>query len=485
MPTTPSVSPDWITVDPPAAVIPRRDELAALAGWEIRNSADRWRIRTRESYLQQRPTLLTTRWIGSAGFEHLTSLPAQPPEVSAQPSILIDAALPGLQSDDNMPSLVAEFQLLFLRTPTHELPRAMKRFFDRRATAKMPGSELLTVDVAPELSGRYTAAKFLLTAQVAPSQLTEGTHLPAGQALATSYALGAQVFTAPALLALAPYVYGVPGVRARAAAVWLFGQAVPGLQWPGSNLVEALGTSDDRFTGPRQRNNRTPPAATPEQLKQFVTWWVGQVNKILAVASEPLNFPDASGMYDPLRHWQFLASIERLFRDVAEVLVHTEHNETARLRAAYDALDTLHGMGRGGFDALVRPSRAAKALRRLEQDLGPSIAAVALPACRRAVTAMDAVKDGFIRTSRHYTPNGLADLPGKTGPVTKTWDEATALYLRRDRNSAHSFLGLEDWEKALVFSHDGRLPRDVAGLAFLYLLDLIAHPEHLATQLRR
>lgn len=485
MPTNRSTPQAWITMDPPAAAVLRRDDLAALAGWEIRPSGTRWRIRTRESYLRQNPTLVTTRWIDSPGFAHLAALPEQPREVSAGPSALANATLPRLQNNDSLPALIAEFQLLFLRSLTHDLPAEMERFFNQRAKTTLPGSELVTVDVAPELSGRYTTAKFLITAQIAPSQLTGGTDLPTGQALATSYALGAETFTAPALLTLAPYVYGAPAARARAAAVWLFGRAVPGLQWPSSHPIEPLGLSDDRFTGPRQRLDRTPPAASHDQLKRFFTWWVGQVNKILAVASDPTNFPDNAGTYDPQQHWQFLASIERLFRDVAEVLLYTEHQETARLRASYDALDTLHGMGRGDFDDNIRPSRATKTLDRLQQDLAPDIATVALPACRRAVDALLAVKDGFLPASQYCTPNGLVGLPGKNGPMTKSWDEAIALYLRRDRNSAHSFLRMEEWERALLFSHNGRLPRDVAGVAFLYLLDLVAHPEHLATQLRR
>ncbi|MCX5097126.1 hypothetical protein OOK36_52315 [Streptomyces sp. NBC_00365] len=68
--------------------------------------------------------------------------------------------------------------------------------------------------------------------------------------------------------------------------------------------------------------------------------------------------------------------------------------------------------------------------------------------------------------------------------MNTTWDQATSLYLRRDRNSAHSFLNMEKWEKALLLSHNGTLPRGIAELAFLYLLDLVAHPDQIAAKLR-
>ncbi|MFI8438319.1 hypothetical protein ACIGJO_32190 [Streptomyces sp. NPDC079020] len=68
--------------------------------------------------------------------------------------------------------------------------------------------------------------------------------------------------------------------------------------------------------------------------------------------------------------------------------------------------------------------------------------------------------------------------------MNTTWDTATSLYLRRDRNSAHSFLNMDKWEKALLFSPDGTIPRGIAGLAFLCLLDLVAHPDRIAAKLR-
>ncbi|MGF1427071.1 hypothetical protein [Kitasatospora sp. LaBMicrA B282] len=43
---------------------------------------------------------------------------------------------------------------------------------------------------------------------------------------------------------------------------------------------------------------------------------------------------------------------------------------------------------------------------------------------------------------------------------------------------------MEAWEKALLLSHDGVLPRGLSGLAFLYLLDLVAHPDQLVAKLR-
>ncbi|MFF3128382.1 hypothetical protein ACFVRD_40290 [Streptomyces sp. NPDC057908] len=170
--------------------------------------------------------------------------------------------------------------------------------------------------------------------------------------------------------------------------MWLFGRPVAGLTYPTDQLIDTVRPAAERFDGPGRRRGQNPPTATAtaEQTMAFFTWWTTQVNKVLAVATDPVNFADRnSNVCSPVKHWQYLASIERLFRDVAETLADTEYHETAQLRAAYDALDTLEGMRHGDFDTLVTCSRAARTLQNLRQDLPPDIAAVALPICQRPI----------------------------------------------------------------------------------------------------
>ncbi|MGW5216151.1 hypothetical protein ACWEQO_34370 [Streptomyces sp. NPDC004051] len=443
--TTPTPN-QWTIVQRPAGVASRRSEIASMTGWEIRDENDHWRVRTAESYRKQPPTLLTTRHIRANQFDFLGTLAEQPSRLTASTSGVVIEESRRLRNMDTHSSDVARFQLSFCHTPTAQLPDVMRTFFTE-AAKRLPQSELLVVDVASQLSARYTLAKFLLTAELAPTQLL-GDSLPAGRALATSGIFAAELFTAPALLTLAPYVVGAPASRAYAAGVWLFGQPVRGLTFPTDQLIDTVRPHADRLDGPRQRGAQNSPSVTADQTMAFFTWWTAQVNKVLAVATDPINFADrATSVYSPVKHWQYLASIERLFRDVGETLADIEYNETAQLRAAYDALDTLEGMRHGDFDTLVTPSRAARTLQGLQQDLPPNIAAIAVPVCQRAVDALNKVKDGFTPTSTYYTPTGLVGLPGKKGPMNKTWDQATSLYLRRDRNSAHSFLNMDEWEK--------------------------------------
>ncbi|WP_327691110.1 hypothetical protein OG870_17445 [Streptomyces sp. NBC_00461] len=473
----------WIPFEPPAPLTPSITAYLSVAGWQHRRDGAVYRLRTQESYTRQTPVLLDARHIparGTDAFGHLASLSEQPPSW-APPA----EALRRLHEQDDLPARAAEFQLNFLTTRPDGLPHAMRTFFADRAVPAFPDSQLLVVAMAQELASRYALVRGLVSLENDPTiALGNGHELPAGRALATSGIFGAQSYLGAALNVLAPYVYAVPAPRMRAVGIWVFGDLTPGATWPSNQLVDALKISDDRFTGPSLRGGQNRPNLTSSQLHTFLTWWIARVNDVLALATDPARFflDKSTPTYDPGLHWQYLASIERVLRDVAETMLDSEQNETARLRAAYDALDAMEGMKLVGFDAAVTPSNARKAYDWLNQQLPADVAAVALPACLRGVEALDRVKDGF-SPGRYVGTDGLVNLPGKNGPVKRSWDGATAGYLRLDRNSAHSFLNQTAEQKAVLLSHNGHLPRGLANIALLWLIRLLADPTQLAVKL--
>lgn len=468
----------WIRFQSPVPLGPAVARYLPRAGWVHRRIGADDALRTEESHRHQTPVLMTARLIrgtGPAAFEHLGSLPGEEPELTAVLHQGLSRTIEKLSCEEGLPARVAEFQLRFQTTATEELAAAMRTFFVERALPVMPDSRLLIVDMDQTLVSRYTLVRMLVSAENDPAVMT-GPGFSAGRALATGGIYGADCLLAPALNILAPYVYAVPSARSRAAAAWIFGKSEPGAEWPSNQLIDSLKITSERFTGKRLRADQDRPTATGEQMAAFLTWWTGRVNELLAIATDPARFPDSGGsFYDPGRHWRYLASIERLFRDVGEAMQFTERGETARLRAAYDALDTLDGLRLGGFDACVDPASTGKALEYLRQNLPAGVAAVALPVCQRGLDALSGVRNGFL-PGRYRGPNGLVGLPSKKGPVDRDWDKATSAYLRQDRNSAHSFMNFAPDERALVLAHDGSLPYGLANIAILWLLRVLADP---------
>jgi len=375
----------------------------------------------------------------------------------------------------------------------------MERYFDNVLHVHDEASSLYLIRLHGPLTFRYSAIRALLAAQVAPESLRvppEGFRgFNSAKGILNAAAAGAWPYLAPALLSLSPYVTGVLASRAHADLVWLFGKPVAGRAHPTDDLLTAMEASGDRF---RKSLTGTPrPTATGADAAEFLRWWTSRMNLLLSVVTDLTLFVDAGSRYDARRHTALLLSVERVFRDLLDVLTGTGHNEGARLRAAYDALDCLHGMKVGLLDGmkaatfrdLTTPSQAESALKTLENSLPTAAAAVCLPKCRSAVSALRQIRSGFF-LDRHVSPDGLTGIPGARGPRDILWDSAIPDYLRIDRNAAHSFLEEIDPDKnpgklTTFIAHDAALPPSLADLPYLWLLLLVAEPDRLRTPLLR
>lgn len=140
----------WIEIELPPVLSNRIGDLATSAGWQVSQRAGRWHACTRESYLKQRPALLTIRPVDTpglrpgTGYEVLGSLMDQEQLVSPRVRLLVASELARLEElgEADNSALLARFQLLFTNTPTSELPIVMTRFFGDIAQKRLVGSTL-------------------------------------------------------------------------------------------------------------------------------------------------------------------------------------------------------------------------------------------------------------------------------------------------------------------------------------------------------
>lgn len=101
--------------------------------------------------------------------------------------------------------------LQFTNTPTSQLASTVSKIFTDHELKAIPGSRLFLIDLAPELNGRRTLVRALLTKYVSPLIGV----LPAGRASATTGVFGSLSLICPASLVLTPFVCGVAASRAR------------------------------------------------------------------------------------------------------------------------------------------------------------------------------------------------------------------------------------------------------------------------------
>ncbi|MFD5901029.1 hypothetical protein ACFWHG_05960 [Streptomyces microflavus] len=478
----------WINLAAPRLLPAKLRAFAEDAGFEVRRTAEGdWRICVQESYRRSQTPLLRSehaRAADPASFSRLTELLDTPMEISPA----VQAGHASVRDQETAAALAAQFQIEFMLMPGKELADGLQVFLnDRASLLGGPASEIHIVLSDSALPRRANFPRVLTSLAFQKEELPAiggelGKLFPAAQGLTQDVSIGALTFVLPALSAAAPKVLGVAAARLLACGVWLFGQALSDASWPSSRLTDGL-LPTPRFP----TSIPTVPLAAPgvDRSSPFLGWWVQQSAKFLGIATDPSYFEDENHFYAPSRHLAFVASVGRLYRDTAEAMRSSDHG--ASVRAAYDALDCLEGMRWKAFDVATNPGRVRKVMAGLREKLPQPVVEVALPLCERAAVALEEVQDGFIARGRHYSPSGLVGMPGKNGAQNLSWDKAVQMYIRLDRNSAHSFRQIEEdpFERALLFSHEGIIPGDLCYLPFLHLMDVLANCERLEAQMSR
>jgi hypothetical protein len=498
----------WAVVQLPDELRRNIQLLSSECDWQVRTRAGVTSFAPGEAWRRQEAQLLSVECLagggrpsGPAGFVQLASLSYQDKFLAGLDRSAIDNEVERLSGLKNIGAVVALFRLLVTTSTSDVLASQIEHYFGNVLQVYDTASSLYLIRLHGPLTHRYSAVRALLAAEVAPESLRVAAEdfkgFNSAKCVLNAAAAGAWPYLAPALLSLSPYVTGVLASRAHADLVWLFGQPLAGRIHPTDELLTALEASADRFLKPYGPSGQPRPTATGSDAAEFLRWCTSRMNCLLSVVTDLTLFVDGTGRYDARRHTALLLSIERVFRDLLDVLTGTGRNEGARLRAAYHALDCLHGMRIGLLDGmkvatfrdLTTPSKAERGLERLAELLPPAAAAVCLPKCRNAVSALNQIRAGFF-LDRHVASDGLVDIPDHNGLRNIPWDRAIPDYLRIDRNSAHSFLeeinpDTNPGKLTTFIAHDGALPPGLADLPYLWLLLLVAEPDRLRTPLLR
>ena len=115
-----------------------------------------------------------------------------------------------------------------------------------------------------------------------------------------------------------------------------------------------------------------------------------------------------------------------------------------------------------------------------------TVATLLMPLADRAVESLRQVQDGFFFREQRGDKNVIVRIPGSDRGHHKEPPRAAAMLLKLYRNATHGFGGIrpprndEDLiAERLLAHHTGEMPDDLVFLPYLYLLDVLCHPEDL------
>jgi hypothetical protein len=376
---------------------------------------------------------------------------------------------------DENAALLRSMQLLISAAPTARDAAAItKESFTEYMLPNAENPSLYLVEVAEHLSYRYTVSRLLLATKnnvSASTFTTEGMVSRSSKGLFSDTAMGLSAYLSCMSACLSPAIWAYPIGRPGGVVLILFGDAVSGQDFLTRDKIQLLSPG-------RQTPDVNPPhPANPRVYVRAAQWWVAQLNTLFSIITEPANYV-ADGLFDPAESTERLLSVEQTFRDCQSILTLTR-DDHARTTLTFTLLKRLEGLIPGyKWKRVVGRSSLESLVQQLKLDIPSEIHDVFLWRATRGVRAVAALEDGFFTSPGD---DGPILLPDKNGVLIKTERRnAVTEWLQLIRNSLHGFGKPSPRDRALLASHDGNIPSDFADVAWLHVLDIVAHPEKLA-----
>lgn len=469
--------------------------IADRCGWVLRKTheSEYYKVALRENYERRTPSPLSAQKVVTAmqasegaryeGFRWTGQDKYLSPEDLKR---AVDQASRLAERNDRV-QFWAALNLLTLVAPDAELPSHLQSFYPLLG-AQLPHSSLWATHVDPAVHSRRAMLRGLLAVDEAPELLersdAEFKGFEAGKGLANAEGVGLGALIQTALVAEAPGVLGINTARLPGMVTLLFGHFESGRSSEvAAELIDLF--RPNLLTQPIA-DVLTMPKLDPVLFESYFRWWIKGVNRLLGIAADPAMFRKEDRSYDPANQLGFQLSLERLFATIRAILVGSRRDEYTRLILSFQAFDLLKGMELGSYDRLADPRKVRAAVTELETQLPPGPAAVLLPRCRRAATALEGLTSRFYLSER--VDDGRLRLRTKDGGwIPVSLGAATAEYLNLIRDAGHTWREKmsSDHDRSLFVAHDGVVDPSVADVPFVHLVRLLADATELKTRLTR
>lgn len=465
--------PDWTYGGNPAGS-------AQLVNWDIRptETAGIWLVRNAEAKSGASPKLLRLFGLGKKGahdtVDAYTSLHRLKRHDDLMNPAFWEVAVDRHEKlmashSTELSAMLHSARTLLIAAPKAELlPELVQQIIHDWFAKPLPGSSAHFVDVSDVLSARYTMVRVLLYDGEPPEPGAGSPVFASSAELLQDLYIGLSSYLEPLFTSLAPYVWGMTASRAGGVIAFLFGEVVDGRR---ATSADPISLSEPLLS--RSSGSLEPPQLEPRHFQAALNWWIGRLDLTFSHITDPTNY-EVSGEFDPSLALERMLTFQQVCRGVQSLAL--SRDDHVRRLLLFNVLDMLPGLSRA-FDWKVTTSatRAGKLLERVRAQIPDDVGAVVLPRAVRAVDALVAVQSGFfMRTVVSDEEVRLPDSNGVLVAVPKS--TAASLWLRTLRNTQHGFDKPSPRDRALLAAHNGEVPTELADLAWLYLLAILADP---------
>lgn len=226
------------------------------------------------------------------------------------------------------------------------------------------------------------------------------------------------------------------------------------------------------------------------QIESLLQWWVARLSVVYSHLADPTNFGDRFARHSPELQTGWLLTVERMLADFLLVQGGFQGPELARQQAAFDLLDKAEVLlgfdtkrsGRG-FERLLRRQSMVARLDEVWCRLPLQLRARFRAHTRRLYDEIYA--DVRSHAYEHRLTGSGVRVEGKDGKLqSMDMESYVPSLVRAVRNSAHGLIEVLTSEgsqmrrdRALLATHDGRVPPQVGDLSTLIAFALVADYE--------
>lgn len=343
--------------------------------------------------------------------------------------------------------------------------------------AVFPDAAMYLIENTERLGRRYGIARAMLHVGERPPEPTgEGETFSSSLKLMEDINIGLGAYLEPLVTSLSPHVWATTAPRLGGVMIFTFGRAVEPRPLLDLDLL-ALSERSAQIEPLKEAREVTAPA-----FRAALRWWVERLDLVFSHLTQPTNYV-VDGQYHPPSAVERLLTFEQLCRSVQ--VIGSSRDGHARRLALFHTLDSLAGLNRKLTRERATTLSAMEALvADLEVHIPEEAQPALLPRARAAVEALRGVQAGFFMPSR--LRDGGVLLPDKNGvDVVLPLAAAAREWLAALRNSQH---GMDKTPtartRALLAAHTGALDPRITDLAWLALLEVLAHPELLIRRAR-
>ncbi len=288
--------------------------------------------------------------------------------------------------------------------------------------------------------------------------------------------IGLQHYFGPLLGCLSPAFWCVPAGRPPFSILFNLGRGIAGHRsspMEPNQLLPGFG-----------RDETVPPIQfAPTSGRIAIVWWTNRLNQMFGYLCDPTLFSNKHGIYDPYEHQHWLLTFGQVF-GLTTALQASGRNHAVQRGLMNTLLDTYADrIMQRRFDQLCTYDTAKATAARVRAKMPDMVASILMPLADRAVDALRRVQDGFFFREQRGDRNIVVRIPGSERGHHRQPQRAAAMLLKIYRNATHGFGGTRqpETEKDLVAErllahHTGDFPDDLVFLPYLYLLDVLCHP---------